>query len=234
MNIYNLIYEITRRCNATCEHCMRGDAQNKDIDNMTINASLMGVDYISTVVFTGGEPSLAVDRIRYFTQAVKERHISVDSFYVVTNGKVPSLDLALALMELYAYCESNEATSFCISKDQYHEWDIGDVEEADKLYKALAFYAPDARIQEIKNVIDEGRAHDRSLGEEKAGTEISILWNDDDTIDAIDSTVYVNALGDVCTGCDLSYESQEKLKIGSVHQNTIEEIFLRNNPKEKE
>jgi hypothetical protein len=232
MNIYSLVYEITRRCNATCEHCLRGDAQNKDISDVTIDASLNGVNSISSVVFTGGEPSLAVDRIRYFTQAVKARGISVSSFYVVTNGKVPSLDLALALMELYAYCDDNDTTSFCISKDQYHEWDIGEVDEADKLYRALAFYSPDARRDEIREVLNEGRAKDLSLGEKEADTSICILWNEDGTIDAIDSTVYVNALGDVVPGCDLSFESQEEKKIGSVHQNTIEEIFLRNKPEE--
>jgi hypothetical protein len=227
MNLYNLIYEITRRCNATCEHCLRGDAQDLDISEAAIDASLQGVNYISSVCFTGGEPSLAVDKIKYFLKAVKERHISVSSFYVVTNGKKPSLDLCLVLMELYAYCDDNEATSFCISKDQYHTDNIGDTDEADKLYKALSFYNADERDQDIKSLVDEGRANERGIGERKAGVEISLEKDEDGTISSIESTVYVNALGDVVPGCDLSFESQEEKKIGSVFQNTLEEIYLR-------
>src|SRR4030042_4339405 len=174
MNVYNLIYEVTRRCNATCEHCLRGDAQNVDITEAICDVSLNGVDDIGTVVFTGGEPSLAVDKIEYIIAAVKERHISVSSFYVVTNGKTPSLDLCLALMTLYAYCEDNEVTSFCISKDQYHTNDIGDTDEADKLYQALTFYHADERDRDIKTLIDEGRAHEMGMGECSADTEFSV------------------------------------------------------------
>lgn len=227
MNLYSLVYEITRRCNATCEHCLRGDAQNVDITKEIIDASLNGVGCISSVVFTGGEPSLAVDKIRYFLKAVKKRKIAVSSFYVVTNGKVPSLDLCLALMELYAYCDDNESSAFCISKDQYHTNDIGDTDDADKLYRALTFYHPDERKSDIKKLIDEGRANEMGMGERQADTEITVYNNDDGTIDNIESTVYVNALGDVVPGCDLSFESQERLKIGSVLQNTIEEIYAR-------
>jgi len=59
MNIDNLIIEITRKCNFTCDHCLRGEAQNKDIDHKVIDALLdNNIEYISNITFTGGEPSL--------------------------------------------------------------------------------------------------------------------------------------------------------------------------------
>lgn len=231
MMIYNLIYEITRRCNIKCEHCLRGPAQKVDMSDAVIDRSLEGVSSISTITFTGGEPSLAVDRIRYILSAVKKRGIYVDSFYAVTNGKVKSLDLCLALMEWYAYCDSNEISSFCISKDQYHTEEIDSVIDADTLYKALTFYRPDERDHEIRTLINEGRAATNKIGKENARTGIELELNEDGTIDHIEE-VYVNALGDVCTGCDLSFASQKKNAIGSVLTDTIETIYLRTQPKE--
>ena len=32
ISIDSLVLEITRRCNMSCEHCMRGEAQNIDMD----------------------------------------------------------------------------------------------------------------------------------------------------------------------------------------------------------
>ena len=236
MNVNNLVIEITRRCNAQCEHCLRGDAQNVDINNKVIDAMLEGVNFISHVAFTGGEPSLAVPKIKYFLKVIKERNIGLGSFYVVTNDKVKSLKLALALIELYDYCDNNdEMTGLCISKDQFHEYEIDSVSEADKLYRSLSFYRPDERSGQLRPdfIISEGRALINGLGNRtKDIEEIYFELNEDeDTIDYIDNTVYVNALGDIIPGCDFSFETQEKIKIGNVLNNTIEEIFL--NAREK-
>jgi len=31
-NVSNLMIEVTRRCNMCCDHCLRGDAQDLDLD----------------------------------------------------------------------------------------------------------------------------------------------------------------------------------------------------------
>lgn len=36
----NVVIEITRRCNMCCAHCLRGDAENVDIQEKYINAFL--------------------------------------------------------------------------------------------------------------------------------------------------------------------------------------------------
>lgn len=226
MQVYTMIYEITRRCNARCEHCLRGPAQKIDMSNEVIDKSLEGIDYIGIITFTGGEPSLSVDRIRYILEAVKLRKISVDSFYLVTNGKVKSLDLCIVLMEWYAYCESNECSSFCISKDQYHSREIGSIKEADTLYKALTFYHENDRQHDITSLINEGRARTNRIGDRDASTGVYCERNDDDTIYSIEET-YINALGDVCTGCDLSFASQKKNAIGSVLTKSLEQIYQK-------
>lgn len=124
----NVVIEITRRCNMCCAHCLRGDAENVDIQKKYINAfldSFSGRRYIGTIVFTGGEISLNIPAIRYTLKAVKERNISVGSFYMVTNGKAVDKmeDLALASLEWWNYCDEKDEylCGLCISSDNFHE-----------------------------------------------------------------------------------------------------------------
>ena len=54
-----IIIETTRRCNMACPHCIRGDAQNMDIDLYILDTFLSNFKdgYIREILFTGGEPS---------------------------------------------------------------------------------------------------------------------------------------------------------------------------------
>ena len=103
-SVDNVVIEITRRCNMCCAHCLRGDAEAVDIQEKYIDAfldSFANAGYISSLTFTGGEISLNIPAIRYTLNAVKERNISVGSFYMVTNGKAVDkmAELALASLE---------------------------------------------------------------------------------------------------------------------------------------
>ena len=59
--ISDLVLEVTRRCNMSCAHCCRGDAQNCDITHKVIDDAFANLSGIGSLVFTGGEPSLNVD-----------------------------------------------------------------------------------------------------------------------------------------------------------------------------
>lgn len=107
-NANNVVIEITRRCNMCCAHCLRGDAEDVNIQEKYIDAfldSFSNGGYIGTIVFTGGEISLNIPAIRYTLKAVKERNISVGNFYMVTNGKAVDkmAELALASLEWWNY-----------------------------------------------------------------------------------------------------------------------------------
>ena len=43
---YNLMLEVTRRCNLQCEHCMRGEAQNIDMPTKILKKALTQFDEI--------------------------------------------------------------------------------------------------------------------------------------------------------------------------------------------
>ena len=228
MHIDELVIEITRRCNAACWHCMRGDAQDKDISNDTVDKILEGVTSIGTITFTGGEPSLAVDRIQYIYEQIRNRSIDLQGFYVVTNGKIPSRELMHVLIDLYEIIEypNDGTTVLSISRDQYHADEIYP-EEADHLYRALKFYEPDHRKDEIKILINEGRAYENGGGKRDAYiSSLAVRENAEGTPEGIEGTVYVNVLGDVIPSCDMSYESQMKNKMGNVHDKPLSEILL--------
>lgn len=80
--------ELTRRCNMACAHCMRGDAQNIDIDRKHIDAILEQTQLIGKLFFTGGEPFLALDTMEYIADQLCKRGIPLLNFEVITNGSI--------------------------------------------------------------------------------------------------------------------------------------------------
>ena len=234
MYIHELVIEVTRRCNIQCAHCLRGHAQAKDIDNVTIDKMLDGITSIGTITFTGGEPSLAVDRIRYIVKQIKRHRISVNSFYVVTNGVKASVPLMLILVELYAYCSGEKSArgeyfggGLAMSQDQYHRELSYDYTDALELYGALTFFKPDERKEDIEFPFDEGMARLNGIGDRTV--DINPIAGEiyDGELHTNEGAVYINALGDVIPSCDMSYESQEEEKIGSVHEDKLSVILLR-------
>ena len=122
-SIYNLIIEVTRKCNTQCDHCLRGDRENKNIDYKFIDSLLNQVENINSVTFTGGEPSLNVDAIEYFLQQCKEKDIYIGYFFIVTNGININASFVIACLKLYAYCEEKEMCQVLVSNDSYHAYE---------------------------------------------------------------------------------------------------------------
>lgn len=207
ISVYDLVLEVTRRCNMACAHCLRGDAQDLDMDESIIDAVLDQVSDIDKVTFTGGEPSLNVPLIRYFFRQAKKRGVPVGSFYVATNGKnaANQRSLAHALLDAYAQVESPEYCGVTISVDQYH-----DAKAQRGIVKGLACYAPD-KEHDPKHpdedwVIPRGRAADNGIGRNYPwrpdGYEVEFNANAGTL--RVD-TIYVSANGRLYYHCDEDY-----------------------------
>ena len=69
------MFEVTRRCNFKCEHCMRGDAQNVDLSENAIDNLLNQTLAFGDILFTGGEPLMALDKIEYIIDGMIKRKI---------------------------------------------------------------------------------------------------------------------------------------------------------------
>lgn len=124
--IKNLCIEITRRCNMRCAHCMRGDAEPVDIPLKHISNLLRHVRHIHHFNITGGEPSLNVRAIRHILERVRAYGITVNDFYIVTNGSATSRseEFIEACAALYEYQEEKEQDSghmLEMSDDRFHD-----------------------------------------------------------------------------------------------------------------
>lgn len=97
---HDVVIETTRRCNMQCAHCMRGEAQNKDISLETIDRFLDTTERIDILTLTGGEIALNVKAIEYLVEELDKRRIPLGSFYAVTNGKEVTPDFMAAIIKL--------------------------------------------------------------------------------------------------------------------------------------
>ncbi len=205
MHIQNLILEITRRCNMVCKHCLRGDAQNLDMSKEIVDELLKRCDYIDSVTFTGGEPSLNIPLIRYFFEKAEEFEKLPESFFVITNGKVNQLELATEFLKWYPKMEYQEDCGIALSIDPYH-----DTENLEPAYvRGLSFYSDEKELgfwekHPEKHILAEGRAANWGKSPEKPFAKI-----DYDTDEIM--TLYVTANGKLLGNCDFSYEHIDDL-----------------------
>lgn len=89
ISVNNIIIEITRKCNYRCKHCGRGKAQNLTISKEIIDRFFESVENIQgSILFTGGEPLLAIDMIDYFCEKLINSNFSPTDINIVTNGNV--------------------------------------------------------------------------------------------------------------------------------------------------
>lgn len=237
MYVDHLVLEITRRCNASCSHCLRGNAENHDMSFSVINKILENVSTIELVTFSGGEPSLVPEKIEYFLNWVKENKIKLKNFCVITNGKIASRELVQVLIEMYAYTKKFfeiDCSKLIISKDHFHKKEIPDVSEAENLYSSLKFFDPNEKLTLTdEEIVNEGRCVDFSYGHEAYSDSIRLKRDTNGKIVFVGGILFVTALGDIVMSSDLSYDSEEKQKIGNILDNDLVDI-LEDYKKKKE
>jgi organic radical activating enzyme len=211
----DLIIEITRKCNMSCNHCLRGEPQNKDIDFKYIDTLLDKTREINCVVFTGGEPSLNPEAINYFVEGCEKRGIYLSHFFIATNTKEVTEKFLMSILKLYCYCDNKNFCMIGISNDQYHEID----ENNKELLKAFKFaryrYTNRDDTEKIyvrrgAELINQGRYKENYNN----GTdlELSPISIEDESDGRIESNIYLNCNGNIINGCDWSYKNQNSPK----------------------
>lgn len=224
--IDSLIIESTRRCNQSCDHCLRGETQSKDMNAETIEAFLEqmadnGLDHIQSITFSGGEPMLNPSIISETVDLLEKHQISVGYFYIATGAKATieaTKEFIQAAVKMYCYCdEMGDDPEYIIggidiSNDPYHDND----EKVIRMLKALAFTKLKHQKTEhydTKYVIREGRGADFGTNRKPSLFE---LPEGDDEYKAY--SVYLNCNGDLIVGCDFSYVNQDRMKKGNVRK----------------
>lgn len=104
LRVTNLILEITRNCNMCCDHCLRGEKEGFNINILTIRNLLRPIKDISTITFTGGEPSLATQAFHDIREYCEHRKIPVNSAVLTTNGKRISDEFLSECDAWHLYC----------------------------------------------------------------------------------------------------------------------------------
>lgn len=201
LHINSLVLEVTRRCNMHCEHCLRGDAQNLDMQKEVVDKLLEQTETIFGVTFSGGEPTLNMPLIQYFFDKARETHTAVLSFYVVTNGKENQMELAVTLLKEYPQMEEQDYCGVSISVDDFH-----DAYTSLSPVRGLLFY------QKVKEqapgddswVMSRGRARENGLGRIRDESQSFDIEASDCRIYV--DLLYVSADGHIYPDCDLSYE----------------------------
>ena len=205
MEVSNLVIEVTRKCNMCCDHCLRGEMENLDLQEKYIDSLLNQVTYISDVTFTGGEPSLNVPIMEYFLNQCKEKEIGIGGFYIATNGLNIGEDFVMFCLRMFSYCDEKEQCTVHVSNDYYHQVEGSYTTE---LLDGLSFFRRKFEKEgwdyyRGDTVIRQGRGEGFSNGQDLSYSDIETKEELNDT------TIYLNCNGDMINGCDLSYGNQE-------------------------
>lgn len=225
----DIMFELTRRCDMQCSHCLRGDAQGVDMSSHMIRTILLKLeDIASNFSFGGGEAILKPELINQFTQELHWSGINtqwLEPMWIVSNGKRlyniddpynPS-ELTDALIRLSNYVP----ITLAISTDKYHE------DGADSRYNHAEYlfeHTPDIQLckhgpRDYSNLVDMGRF--------RGGREVKEAVNEDDL-----KLFYINIHGDIFPSCDLSYNFMDEFKdtaicFGNILTDTLEDIMTK-------
>ncbi|MBD5584080.1 MAG: radical SAM protein [Clostridia bacterium] len=244
---YELIIEVTRRCNMRCAHCLRGDAEDQDISFQVIDDTLRHFDQINTITFTGGEPSLNLQAIRHALTYCKRRKIPVGSFFIATNGLENVDGLIKVCDKWYDYTlfseyhadksqmighetierlisihnDAYEVTSaVALSSDPYH----GEIPIAN-LYKLMSRkYFSDMKVHDFKHGV-QARGRGRGLANSFYREPTTRLeFNDENSVEL----VYVTYAGNILADCDMEFVGMDDVSLGNVSDPTVfEKIYER-------
>lgn len=231
LGLYSLAIEVTRRCNMACPHCLRGEAQGINIDTKYIDKLFENISFVDSIVFTGGEPTLNLDAMRYTLEVCKARNVRVGSFYVVTNGKGSTktmLEFATLCLEWYAYCLEDVAyaedcySGVALSKDIFHE-KIPVANEA--ILRGLSIFRED-KFNDFRNgsLINEGRARELDWQKRSSFNDELRIEDWDDYV-SVDGMVYLAANGDIKTNCDVAFNNSD-FTIGNLNDSNFLDIIL--------
>lgn len=213
-----VMIEVTRQCNLECKHCLRGNQQKISVNMWDVDTLFSQIKYIEVLVLTGGEPALHPHRIRAITSIARNKGVTINNFYISTNGTISTNDFLSSIFDLWMYCNVNDESCMEISNDVFH--DMKKIQQnMDRLsvfsftrfrYRPNEFEFSDRFPEYIYDY--EGKKDIISEGKGKKYNDLQIPVPDfKKTIERGESfDIYLNSKGNIVLGCDWSYETQDK------------------------
>ena len=226
VNFYNLSIEVTRRCNMQCRHCMRGDAQNIDLQLDKIEKILPQISNICDLVLTGGEPSMVPNIMHELLQLFQKYRVNVNNVYIVTNGKDITPEFIMACLEWYLYCDDNELSAVALSQDEFHD----EIEQTNiEKLKALSFFNDTDKAVDFRKsyALNIGRA--KKLNNQRKQQPIRVqptayINESSNELNIVDCNLAITVNGDILSDADYEYTETDNIKIGDTNDK-LEELF---------
>lgn len=225
--IDELVISITRFCNLECDHCLRGDKQRRRIKDKYINALFQELSSreirVGCITLTGGEPSLAIDRIHYIADAIWHYRLDVGNWHIATNGTCRTPKFMKALANLTRRVDDPDCCTLRISYDRHHynqleKWEfhefVEDFLEDTGLEINLVFRGASDWLVNMGRAENWGKQEPEEFSIEDGGSQVRIQF-------------LMNEKGDLFSACDLSWEvqdSHERFYLGNIEEGFDETI----------
>lgn len=214
LNGIDLVMEMTRWCNMSCAHCLRGERERKRMSKDTIVATFSQLrgGYVSTFTPTGGEPSLAIDLIEFALDSALLARVRVGNFWMATNGTCTSRGFFKAIERWLEYSCENDISGIRVSADAYHDFLTRETKLRFEDFKRHVqddlgyrhFYIEySGAPRDDRYLVDAGRA--ANWGQKPVTDELRFETNDGE-LRISEGSLYVGANGWVYPTCDISYE----------------------------
>ncbi len=246
LHVNSMVIGVTQQCNMSCDHCLRGCGSNTYLDVDRAIAFLSQIDYIETITFTGGEPTLATKAIKEIFEFCKKHFVNLPAFYVVTNGLIYSQELVDILTEWHilllrqngeiefmgyynhaSYASAVECLdlgALSVSLDPYHD-DIP-IENFIR-YAGLSFYRAD-KVNSGDHLINRGNALLNGIGS-SFDRGVNELYIEEEEGYVVVDLLYLTALGNVLADCDIAYEEEcyhTIAELDDVDEGSLVELLL--------
>ncbi len=243
---------LTQKCNLSCAHCMRGDAQNKDISKETLDAIFSKFFYIENLSLGGGEISLNPNLIKMLTQSLKENKTIANHVNFTTNGTFVSDEFLDNVKELEDYIKSCNGKFSLYEQDKnflplyilfsFDDFHLNEIiskgYSLEDILKVIGKYsqrfdqnAIECRISCDVDILNTGRAKTLQTNIPKVETipyEYSYFSGENSNITV--SLLTISTSGDfIPTHC--SFDEEKQLSFGNIHSHSLNEIFSNMNMK---
>jgi len=202
--------------------------------------ALRNVHYISSVTFTGGEPSLpsGIRVMQDFMEICRNWGVRVGSFYIATNGKRYRREFVDTVRALYFFCDDNEVSAVEFSDDPYHDprsdrlyWELSELAEFELqgLHVGKKMHLEDGLIR-------QGRCNwgYRDMKPEKLVYRLEDPEADESDLYVQEPAVYLNCKGNIVLGCDWSYADQDRHVLCTADQFTPDLIIEKGEDEDAE
>ena len=230
-----IAFELTRKCNLKCAHCLRGEWQNLTMTKEVIDKMLEVSSGINFIFFTGGEPFLAPDLIEHIVDRVIALDFDAKYIGVITNGTIlNSLGIrsvqAMNRFAEWSYKKNGieQAASITISNDIYHGTTP---QEAVDFYSAYVDEKyTKVKIQERNDTIgNAGRAKKNHV----ATNDMPVVYAYPRRIritedNVVPCTFDLSPKGDLIVGEFKTWEEIDANPIGNIMQESLVRMFERN------